>query len=191
MTPFREGKILIREEYTQLYNHLEVLGSAPHMPGRPPCAIVTSQPGGIGKLHPTTETHAFLSQVFYIPDKPPFSGDLKWVHYAVIRRLSEKKPFLWHYEGRWCSITGNDVYVQRRRSPPDQTLTSPLTWVFFDACYMGPATPVGLGGHGFTKFLIFITPSPSFSTRLKKFDKTMSPKVLLMNPWSRAEIHAA
>lgn len=97
---------------------------------------------------------------------------------------------MWYTLGKLFSISGTGVDILRE-PPLDEPITI-LPWLFVDSDepWMD-GLPVGSENPLFydPRFNVYITDPDN--RRWRKFNKNMLLNVMLMNPWSRAEIHAA
>jgi hypothetical protein len=113
-----------------------------------------------------------------------FAGKTLWIYYALRHCLGEKQPVIW-YRGvnfQFFSDTGVEtIDIEHVRHPP-------YTWCFVDSTYADrlPATIY----DPLTKlFPIYVT-SPK-EERWAKLHQLRLPELIIMNPWTMAELEKA
>ncbi|KAH9172123.1 hypothetical protein EDB89DRAFT_1851565 [Lactarius sanguifluus] len=117
----------------------------------------------------------------------PGIGKSYWILYALHRCLCEGKPVIWYYDSRRYLFVAEGVYELFRDFPSVDFETRVWTLVDTDEDKSGipPYLAVQL-----TKHFIIYTTSPQ-SSRWDGLDKTTLLKVIIMNPWTRAELSQA
>lgn len=114
-------------------------------------------------------------------------GKSGWIYYALRRRLAERKPVIWYREQACYLFVEEGVYKAPPQFPPSSFNTVVWTLVDSDESKEGP--PPLLVDHETSLFVIYIT-SPA-SERWSRMHKTVSVSIVVMNPWTRWEIHQA
>lgn len=111
-----------------------------------------------------------------------------WLIYALRRRLAEKKPTIWYYtNGSSYLFLAGRVY----QLPPGFYYNSFKrgVWALVDADTSSGGAPCALTRIGVLLFLVYAS-SPD-KARWKSFTKTRMTAQIIMNPWSKEEIHQA
>ncbi|KAH9993983.1 hypothetical protein BJV77DRAFT_1066973 [Russula vinacea] len=96
-----------------------------------------------------------------------YIGKSVWIYYALCRCLSEKRPVIWRYD--------STPYM--------------VVWTLVDSDESNSGVPGNLVQRNRRFFVIYAT-SPA-KGRWSRMPKTTSCIVVVMNPWSRGEIHRA
>ncbi|KAF8467514.1 hypothetical protein DFH94DRAFT_638974 [Russula ochroleuca] len=156
--------IWIRAEYIRIYDFLvDYYNNKTRYNGRAPAAVITGQPG-IGKS--------------------------VWIYYALCRCLTEKRPVVWRYrESHGDShymFVEEGVYDMGTQFLRDMYCEN-VVWTLVDADEYRDGVPPELVTHG-TPFFVIYTTSP-VRERWKRLHKSVFDTVVVMNPWTRSEIH--
>jgi hypothetical protein len=143
---------------------------------RAPSTVITGQPGIGGSLQ-----HCYfdLPLTFYI-------GKSVWVYYALCRCLSEKRPVVWLHKKKLHMFVEEGVYDMGTDYLSAKYKTFIWTLVDSDESKEVPENLMPLS----TPFSVIYTTFPA-KERWSRMHKTTSNAVVLMNPWSRSEIHRA
>ncbi|PFH47425.1 hypothetical protein AMATHDRAFT_6767 [Amanita thiersii Skay4041] len=154
---------LIRAEYVRMYEFVEGHSSTARLQ-KPPIIIIMGQPG-IGKTI--------------------------WMHYAIRRRLGEKKSTILYRQGRYYSFTNSGVST---KDCSDQFRTQVgaenVLWCFVDSADSPDGLPTALSGHGLPGILPIYISSPTES-RWSNCQQSRHVYLAVMNPWTWEEIEAA
>ncbi|KAH9007281.1 hypothetical protein EDB86DRAFT_2870989 [Lactarius hatsudake] len=168
-------KLWVRKEYIKIYDVCnEYLKSATNEDG-PLSVVITGQPG-IGEHLTLT-----LIEIYWL------KGKSYWILYALHRCLCEGKPVIWYYDSKWYLFVAEDVYELFRDFPSVGFKTR--VWTLVDTDEDKSGIPPYLAVQ-FTKHFIIYTASPQ-SSPWDRLDKTTLLKVIIMNPWTRAELSKA
>ena len=119
-----------------------------------------------------------------------FEGKSYWILYALCRRLAEGKPVIWFHSRSRFLFTDEGVFVEPQGNPlyPATDLNT-CVWTLVDSNEDNTGIPCHLAVHD-TRHLIIYCSSPQ-ANRWKPLGKTTSPRVAVMNPWTREEISQA
>ncbi|KAH9037620.1 hypothetical protein EDB85DRAFT_1861243 [Lactarius pseudohatsudake] len=117
----------------------------------------------------------------------PGVGKSYWIFYALHRCLCEGKPVIWYYDSKRYLFVAEGVYELSRDFPSVGFKTR--VWTLVDTDEDKSGIPPYLAVQ-FTKHFIIYTSSPQRS-RWDRLDKTTVLKVIIMNPWTRAELSKA
>ncbi|KAH9065068.1 hypothetical protein EDB83DRAFT_2519688 [Lactarius deliciosus] len=117
----------------------------------------------------------------------PGIGKSYWIFYALHRCLCEGKPVIWYYDSRRYLFVAEGVYELFRDFPSVGFEARVWTLVDNDEDKSGILPYIAVQ---FTKHFIIYTTSPQRS-RWDRLDKTTLLKVIIMNPWTRAELSKA
>lgn len=99
----------------------------------------------------------------------------------------EKRPVIWsHFHESYLFV---DDGVFRFRDAGFSAQFHKVVWTLVDSGPSQMDLPQVLIGHNMPFFIIFAT-SPTVE-RWSNFDQAYSVTVVVMNPWTRAEIHRA
>ena len=107
-------------------------------------------------------------------------GKSVWVYYALRRCLAESKPVIWYYCGA-CYLFVEGVYRM-----PTYFEIQGFVWTLVDSDSSSEGALPHLADHGTRHFIIYST-APR-RERWSRLHKTMRVTVVIMNPWTRAEI---
>lgn len=117
----------------------------------------------------------------------PGIGKRVWLYYVLLKCLAEKRPVIWHYlktpyifveEGVYCVCTNFlEVYFKS------------TVWTLVDSCQFGSSVPEEYVDP-LTPFFVIYTTYPA-KERWSHLHKTVFERVIVMNPWTRGEIHRA
>jgi hypothetical protein len=94
------------------------------------------------------------------------------------------KPVIWLYRGSYFLFVEEGVFAMGSRV--DQTYFEGVVWTLVDSDESPKGVPPHLVPQNTCLFVIFTT-SPS-NQRWSRMHKTVRTAVLLMNPWTKAEI---
>jgi hypothetical protein len=101
--------------------------------------------------------------------------------------LAEKKPVIWYREQHCYLFVEEGVYQK-----PDNFLPSyfkTIIWTLVDSDVAVNGVPEHLATHDTHHYVVYVT-SPA-KDRWSRMDKTMNPIVVVMNPWTKKEMHYA
>jgi hypothetical protein len=107
--------------------------------------------------------------------------------YALCRRLAEKRPLIWLYKEVYYLFLTEGVYELPERF--QRAYFRSIVWALIDSEESPSGVPQGLASLGTRVFTIYAT-SPA-SEQWKRLHKSLNEKVVIMNPWTREEIHRA
>ncbi|KAH9180784.1 hypothetical protein EDB89DRAFT_1921070, partial [Lactarius sanguifluus] len=116
----------------------------------------------------------------------PGIGKSYWISYALHRHLCEGKPVIWYHDSRRYLFVAEGVY-DLKDTPSTRFKTR--VWTLIDADEDGNGIPPHLAVRLTKHFLIFTT-SPQ-RHRWNRLGKTKQRTVVIMNPWTRAELSKA
>ncbi|KDR82617.1 hypothetical protein GALMADRAFT_56773 [Galerina marginata CBS 339.88] len=160
------GTIWVRNEYIRVFEFAEsfyslAVSSRPDAPAPAPCLIVTGQPG-IGKS--------------------------VWQWYALRVCCGKRRPVILYSGGECWLFVDEGVFMRPPDFGPD--LYQSVIWTLVGSVDTGPdGLPVCFKGHATRHFIIYTTPlTPS---NWAKIDQFMTRKIVMMNPWTKAEIYKA
>jgi len=118
----------------------------------------------------------------------PGIGKSFWIYYALRRCLAERKPVIWYYQGVCQLFTDQGVYRVPATFPPGSFKS--VVWTLVDSDESRDGIPQQLIPRSTRLFVIYVT-SPA-KERWSRLDKTVPyDTVIIMNPWTRKEIHLA
>jgi len=112
------------------------------------------------------------------------TGKTRWIHYALRRCLGEKQPVIW-YLGKIFYLFSDTVEI----IDPTHLLHPPYTWCFVDSTDADELLPTTIYHPIWKLFPVFVT-SPK-EERWKKLHQLRLPELIIMNPWTRAELEKA
>jgi hypothetical protein len=142
-----------------------------------PAAVVTGHPG-IGDSPTPLPFDLLLMR---------HTGKSIWRYYALYRCLAAKRPVLWHYNHKCYLFAESGVFI----APEDFQLCSyrGIIWTLVDADQACQGDLPSLVCNGTRLFVIYTT-SPA-RRHLSYWDKTVDVVHIIMDPWTREEIHKA
>jgi hypothetical protein len=176
-------QIWVRAEYLRIYDYFETrYHNVINLPGtRVPGAVLTGNPG-IGML---SHAHCYRIKTNF----QTFSkGKSVFIFYAVRRRLAEQKPVIWVINGVYYLFVEEGVYKMPEHFYRVSRFRY-IVWTFVAADHNGKGIPPSLIAHGTPLFVIYVT-SPA-KERWDRMYHTIHETVVVMNPWTRKEIHRA
>jgi hypothetical protein len=115
-------------------------------------------------------------------------GKSFWIYYALRRCLAERKPVIWLHQKVYHLFIDDGVYAV----PNDFQAGSfkSVVWTLVDSDESPHGIPPDLIAHGTRLFVIYVT-SPA-KHRWSRLEKTVPFfAVIIMNPWTKKEIHLA
>ncbi|KAH9971185.1 hypothetical protein BGW80DRAFT_1322517 [Lactifluus volemus] len=159
--PFAGKSIWVREEYIRIFNFLE------------------------GYYAERTVSHGMAPAA--VVTGHPGIGKSIWRYYALYRCLAAKRPVLWHYNHKCYLFAESGVFI----APEDFQLCSyrGIIWTLVDADQACQGDLPSLVCNGTRLFVIYTT-SPA-RRHLSYWDKTVDVVHIIMDPWTREEIHKA
>jgi hypothetical protein len=121
-----------------------------------------------------------LPFIFYI-------GKTVWLYYALRRCLAEKRPVIWCYRQKPYMFVEEGVYEMGKHF---QEATYKIdVWTLVDSGQSPSGVPIDFVQHNMFFFVIYAT--PPVKERWSHLHRTVSETVVVMNPWTRGEIHRA
>jgi len=166
-------KIWVRADYIRIFDYLQAYYDWPRAHDIAPAVVITGQPG-IGESLLASWT--ILLTQYYL-----HKGKSVWVYYALHRCLAESKPVIWCYRGACYLFVEEGVY----QMPTDFEIQG-FVWTLVDSDSSSEGVLAHLADHGTRHFIIYST-APC-KERWSRLHKTMRVTVVIMNPWTRAEI---
>jgi hypothetical protein len=115
-------------------------------------------------------------------------GKTAWVNYAIRRRLSEKKPFIWYDSAGYCVLFVEEGVFSQKLQDIVISPFVPYMWTFVVDNYQSGIPPL-LTRRDTSLFNIYTTSVPS--NIWKRMRKTTYCAVAIMNPWTREEMAKA
>ncbi|KAI0280169.1 hypothetical protein BGY98DRAFT_964997 [Russula aff. rugulosa BPL654] len=154
--------IWVRAEYIRIYDYLvEHYNEQINHGGRAPSAVITGQPG-IGKS--------------------------TWLYYALRRSLSERRPTIFRYRNEPYIFVEDGVFYMRDRFQLAQYKS--VVWALVDADESPNGVPEEFVGRNTSFYVIF--PTSLATENWSRIETTSTSNVvIIMEPWSRGEIHRA
>jgi hypothetical protein len=112
------------------------------------------------------------------------AGKSQWIFYAVARCLAARRSVIWHRGPKtyYFTDTGVQVVDMQDIEPP------PGTWCFVDSAHATEVPTLVCDGDE-ELFPIYVT-SPKES-RWSKLHQLRLPHMIIMNPWTLAELRKA
>lgn len=156
-------RIWIRAEYIRIYDHLVEYYN-----------------------QKTSQVSEKISPSVVITGQPGI-GKSVWLYYALRRCLAERRPVILRYGIRPLLFVDDGVYYMRGAF--DLVHYKRVLWTLVDA----DEDPAGVPREFVTQntpFFVIYTASLA-TRRWSRLEKTTSNEVIVMNPWSRGEIHRA
>ncbi|KAH9993993.1 hypothetical protein BJV77DRAFT_330428 [Russula vinacea] len=117
----------------------------------------------------------------------PGIGKSLWVYYALCRCLSGKRPVVWFYKKKLYMFVEEGVYDMG--TDYNKADFNTFVWTLVDSDEAESGVPESLVPQS-TLFSVIYTTYPA-KRRWSRLHKTTSNIVIVMNPWSRSEIHRA
>jgi hypothetical protein len=117
-----------------------------------------------------------------------YTGKSIWLYYALCRCLEEKRPVFWRYQLQPYIFVEEGVYDMGKEFL--KASYTPFVWTLIDSDESKDGVP-GAFVPPSSPFFVIYASSPA-EHRWARVHKTVShPNVVVMNPWSRSEIHRA
>ncbi|KAH9017577.1 hypothetical protein EDB85DRAFT_2096392 [Lactarius pseudohatsudake] len=116
----------------------------------------------------------------------PGIGKSYWIFYTLHRRLCEGKPVIWYHDSTRYLFVAEGVYILE--NTPSTSFKTHV-WTLVDTDEDSNGMPPHLAVHLTQHFLIFTT-TPQ-RCRWRRLGKTTLRTVVIMNPWTRAELSEA
>ena len=110
-----------------------------------------------------------------------------FLFYALCRCLAEKRPVIWSYRKIYHIFVEDGVYEMGEYFQVARY--NNLVWTLVDSDKSPSGVPEMLVTHGTRFFVIYA--SPPASGRWARLEKAVTPITIVMNPWTRNEIHRA
>jgi hypothetical protein len=116
-----------------------------------------------------------------------YTGKTTWLNYALYRCLLEKRPVIWRYMDSSVLFVDEGVYhfTELAKSASFRK----VVWTLVDSAPLRASIPDGLFGIDLPYFIIFATSLTE--GRWSSFRQVYRLVVVVMNPWTRGEIHRA
>jgi len=111
------------------------------------------------------------------------AGKTLWIRYALRRCLGEKQPVIWYLSGHFHLFSDTVEIIN-----PMRLLHPHYTWCFVDSTD-ADLLPTMIYQPIWKLFPIYVT-SPK-AERWEKLHQLRLPELIIMNPWTRAELEKA
>jgi|ERR1700761_136490 len=112
------------------------------------------------------------------------AGKTLWIYYALRRCLGQKQPVIWYRGGVFHFFSAAGVQIIEPQHLPHPS----FTWCLVDSTH-ADFLPITIYDPLYELFPIYIT-SPK-QERWAKLHQQRLPKLIIMNPWTRAELEKA
>jgi hypothetical protein len=115
------------------------------------------------------------------------TGKSTWLYYALRRSLSERRPTIFRYRNEPYIFVEDGVFFMRDHFQLAQYKS--VVWALVDADESPNGIPEEYVGRNTSFFVIF--PTSLATENWSRIETTTSNTVIIMDPWSRGEIHRA
>lgn len=113
------------------------------------------------------------------------AGKTTWIYYALRHCVGEKQPVIWYTGGKFYLFSDKGV---ERFEDPMTGRHPPYTWCFVDSRY-ADRLPAMIYDRISRLFPVYVT-SPK-EERWEKLHQLRLPQLVIMNPWTLAELKKA